>query len=302
MPGCTVETGADGTEVAVVACLGLGEGILTDSLDVVIPATVNLDGREFPVRGIRKNFLYASSLVRNYLGRIRSITVKADIDSIEAETFSLSNNNSYRLYGLRTLAFEGRVWKIGDRAFAGQPLTSLILPDGTAERPMLLGKGLIKECFHLQEMRMPDYSRNADEAAGNFANYTYCGNYAPGGIWPGSALRRAVVPAHTDWGGGAFHSCDSLEQVTVEEGVTRLGCGFFQNCMSLSDISFPSTIEYVGLSSLSGKPDDNSVYHHIPWLEQQPEGMVYIGTVAYDWNGTIPQGGNHRPQAGHHLP
>lgn len=290
VPEYWIEAGADGTDVAVVTRLIRGEGPLTDSLDIVIPATVDLGGGEIPVRGIRQNFQAASASVQNYMRRIRSITVKADIDSIEAETFSLSDKSFYRLSGLHTLAFEGRVGKIGDRAFASLPLTSLVLPDGTAERPLLLGKGLIKGCSQLKEMRMPDYSRNADDAAGNFANYTYCGNYAPGGIWAGSALRRAVVPAHTEWGGGAFHSCDSLEQVTVEEGVTRLGCGFFQHCMSLSDISFPSTIEYVGLSSLSGKVDDNDVYHHVPWLEQQPEGMVYIGTVAYDWNGIIPQG------------
>lgn len=282
-------TGADGKDVAVVTRFVRGYGALPDSADIVIPAAVDLGDGEIPVRGIRKDFIRKSTPVSSYLGRIRSITVKADIDSIEAETFS-SESFAYRLSGIRTIAFEGQVGKIGDRAFAGLPLTSLVLPDGTAERPMLLGNGLIKGCSQLNEMRLPDYSRNADAAAGDYANYTYSGDFAPGGIWAGSALRRAVVPAHTDWGGGAFHSCDSLEQVTVEEGVTKLGCGFFQHCMSLSDISFPSSIEHVGISVLSGKRGDNGIYHHVPWLEQQPEGMVYIGTVAYDWNGTIPQG------------
>lgn len=293
LPGYEIETDADGKKVAVVAYLQRGEGAKTDSIDIVIPVTVNLDGEEFPVRGIRKDFLPESvdHGLRDQFWEIRSITVKADIDSIETETFTPSRY-SYSLEGLRTLTFEGRVGKICDEAFAGLPLTSLVLPDGTAEQPMLLGNRLIQRCSELKEMRFPDYSRNADDAAGDFANYgyDYYGNEGVGGIWAHSALRRAVVPAHTEWGGGAFFSCDSLKQVTVEEGVTKLGCGFFYQCMSLSDISFPSTIEYVALSSLSGERDKDGVYHYLPWLEEQPEGMVYIGKVAYIWNGIIPEG------------
>jgi len=75
-----------------------------------------------------------------------------------------------------------------------------------------------------------------------------------------------------------FNGFTSLTSLTIPYGVTRIGFNTFFDTPSLLVINFPPTIEYAystGLQSTS-------------WWATQPDGVVYVGGVAYRWKGDIP--------------
>ncbi len=77
-----------------------------------------------------------------------------------------------------------------------------------------------------------------------------------------------------------------LTAVCVESGVTSLGDYAFTNLYNLESISFPADLEHLGKDSLKGTA----------WLNNQPDGLVCVGSVAYCFKGgvagdvTIPEG------------
>ena len=79
---------------------------------------------------------------------------------------------------------------------------------------------------------------------------------------------------------GAFKSCSSLTTVTLPSGIKSIGKDAFYNCSALETVNFVSTDFSVG---------DNAFYN-TPWLSNQGDGLIYIGTTAYLYQGTIPSG------------
>ena len=96
----------------------------------------------------------------------------------------------------------------------------------------------------------------------------------------GANLRSLELPSSLQYiGAGAFRGFSSLTSLTIPHGVAKIQEGTFANAASLLAISFPSTIEYV--SSSSGLQDTS-------WWATQPDGLVYVGSVAYRWKGDMP--------------
>ena len=53
----------------------------------------------------------------------------------------------------------------------------------------------------------------------------------------GCSVEKLVIPNSIgDFGEFTFNGCDSLTDVIIEEGITKLGIGMFQNCMSLKSV------------------------------------------------------------------
>lgn len=79
-----------------------------------------------------------------------------------------------------------------------------------------------------------------------------------------------------------------IKSVTIPEGITVIPYFCFYGCSSLSDIKFPSTIAYFSIPDNGG---GNSALEGTKWLENQPDGPVYINDVLYickgNQNGTI---------------
>jgi hypothetical protein len=73
-------------------------------------------------------------------------------------------------------------------------------------------------------------------------------------------------------------SCD-IEKVVIEEGVTNIGSGAFYDCTKLSSVSAPSTIEYIG----------EEAFTSTIWIDNLPNGITYVGKVAYQRRGSDEQ-------------
>lgn len=78
----------------------------------------------------------------------------------------------------------------------------------------------------------------------------------------------------------AFYQCSGLTSVVIPNSVLTIGESAFRSCTQLDSIVFPNSVVSIG---------DNALDRTL-WLNNQPEGLVYAGTVAYQYKGTMPDG------------
>ena len=77
----------------------------------------------------------------------------------------------------------------------------------------------------------------------------------------------------------AFRSCSNLKSVTIPNGVTEIGDYAFAHCFNLAIINIPESIVFVGQCAFS----------QTAWLENLPDGEIYVGKVLYGYKGTMPE-------------
>ena len=105
---------------------------------------------------------------------------------------------------------------------------------------------------------------------------TSIGDYAFNG---NEELTSITIPnSVTSLGEDAFYGCSALTQIDLPNTVTSIGYKAFFNCTELSNITFGNNISTIGFSAFYGTA----------WLNNQPDGLVYAGPVAYTYKGTMP--------------
>ncbi len=69
----------------------------------------------------------------------------------------------------------------------------------------------------------------------------------------------------------AFEGCGELTRVVMPDTITSISFDAFEDCEKLADITFSRNLEYVG----------SEAFEDTAWFESQPDGVVYLGTLAY---------------------
>ncbi|MBO4815312.1 MAG: leucine-rich repeat protein [Muribaculaceae bacterium] len=82
----------------------------------------------------------------------------------------------------------------------------------------------------------------------------------------------------TEIGVGVFYGCSSLTSVTIPNSVTSIGNMAFENCSGLTSVTIPNSVTTIG----------SHAFVNTPWYDNQPDGLVYAGSVAYKYKGTMP--------------
>ncbi len=202
---------------------------------------------------------------------------------------------------LQKISLPNSISKIGDNAFSNTSLESVVLPKNIEE----WGREIFANCDLLKEV---DILCNLTELNDAFIN---C-----------SSLVSVNLPNSLDVIGG-FSNCKSLESLTIPQYITEIEEAAFKDCISLSDLKIPSDVEQIGDYAFANCQHlDNitiptqtrdignyafsgclrlktiNIYssHHIrsvghnafentKWLNDQPDGIVYIGKVLYTYKG-----------------
>ena len=75
----------------------------------------------------------------------------------------------------------------------------------------------------------------------------------------------------------AFYGCSGLTSVTIPNSVTSIGVCAFCGCSGLTSVTIPNSVTSIGGHAFTGTP----------WYDNQPDGLVYAGLVAYKYKGTM---------------
>lgn len=64
----------------------------------------------------------------------------------------------------------------------------------------------------------------------------------------------------------------------IPDGVTSIPSSAFRNCTGLTSVIIPDSVTSIGFSA----------FRNTAWYNNQPDGLVYAGKVAYEYKGTMP--------------
>ena len=237
--------------------------------NVVIPESVSYNGKTFSVTSIvNYAFRDCSSLT--------SIIIPESVISIGGYAF-------YGCSGLTSITIPNSVTTIGYSSFSGCfRLTSVTIPESLTS----IGGEVFLGCSGLTSITIPE-------------SVTSIGKSAFDGC---SGLTSITIPNGViSIDDNAFHGCSSLMSVTIGNSVTGIGSSAFSFCTSLTSVTIPEGVTSIGsqafyfCSSLTSVTIGNSVtsiddnaFASTPWLNNQPNGLVYAGKVAYKYKGTMP--------------
>ena len=128
-------------------------------------------------------------------------------------------------------------------------------------------------------------------------SYKYAGKV----VIPESVTYNGTTFSVSSIGDYAFQQCTDLTNITIPNSVTSIGNNSFQGCSGLTSISIPNSVTSIGnyafnrCTDLTSITIPNSVtsigdraFYGTAWYDNQPDGLVYAGKVAYNYKGTMP--------------
>jgi len=210
--------------------------------DLVIPATVDIDGVAYPVTSING---YA---FRGCFG-LTSVTVPSTVTSIGDSTFKECEN-------LASVSIGDSVTSIGPFAFEGcARLTSITLPKSLVS----IGQRAFAGCKRLIAVSIPSDVTTIERDAFNGC----------------SSLSAVAIPGMmTDVEDGTFKGCSSLVTATFGSSITFIKAGAFEKCASLTVLVLPSSLRRIGPRAFKGCSGLSEL--------TIPEGVTSIGSGAFD--------------------
>ena len=186
---------------------------------------------------------------------------------------SIGNQAFYRCYRLTSATIPDSVTSIGSHAFEGcGGLTSITIGNGVTS----IGDSAFESCGGLTSIY---YTGDVAGWCGitglgnvtSFSRTLYIGGKKVEG--------DLVIPNNvTSIGEYAFRGCSGLTSLTIPYSVTSIGERAFYNCSGLTSVTIPDSVTSIGSEAFSGTA----------WYNNQSDGLVYAGIVAYQYKGTMP--------------
>ena len=116
-----------------------------------------------------------------------------------------------------------------------------------------------------------------------------------GDVWDSDTKTLTVKSDPAD---GSYYGNDEIQHLVIASGVTSIGECAFYGCTSLTTVSIPASVTSIGESAFDGctrlatvsipasvTSVESYAFENTPWLGDQPDGVVYVGKVAYKWKG-----------------
>ncbi len=173
--------------------------------------------------------------------------------------FNYNHEYFYKKENIKQVIIAKGVTMIGNCAFKDCTLLKLIDIPNSVTR---IGSGVFEGCTSLESIVIPN-------------GVTEIGNSAFEGC---TSLKLINIPnSVTNIGWFAFEGCTSLESIVIPNGVTEIGISTFEGCTSLKSIDIPNSV-----TEISG-----CAFKNTAWLNDQPDGVIYINDVLYKYKGVM---------------
>ena len=189
---------------------------------------------------------------------------KNSIIPIDGSVTSIGGGAFSNCTGLTSVTIPDSVTSIGREAFYGcTGLTSITIPNSVTS----IGDWAFSGCTGLTTV---NWNATACTSAGSQYNTIFegCSNLATVNI--GDNVK--IIPYY------AFSYCTGLTSITIPDSVTSIGDWAFRGCTGLTSITIPDSVTSIGIDA----------FHDTLWYNNQPDGLVYAGKVAYKYKGTMP--------------
>ena len=104
--------------------------------------------------------------------------------------------------------------------------------------------------------------------------YSYQGNV----VIPEEVTYMNRTRKVTSIGNYAFYNCSGLTSVTIPNSVTSIGEWAFSGCSGLTSITIPNSVTSI----------EAGAFEDTQWYNDQNDGLIYVGKVAYKYKGNMP--------------
>ena len=229
-----------------------------------------------------------------YYGAI-TIPKRVSKENVTYDVTSIGNSAFVRCSGMTSVSIPNSVTSIRSSAFSGcSGLTSITIPNSVTS----IGNTAFQNCSGLTSIHISDLAWwcNTDFSSSGLldnVHHLYLGDQEitnlviPEGVTTISSetfrkcayITSVTIPnSVTSIGGGAFYGCSALTSVTIPNSVTSIGGSAFQGCSGLTSVTIPNSVTSIG----------SIAFYGTAWYNNQPDGLVYAGKVAYTYKGTMP--------------
>ena len=199
---------------------------------------------------------------------------KNSIIPTDGSVTSIGDYAFYNCTGLTSVTIPDSVTSIGQYSFYGcTGLTSVTIGNSVTG----IGYAAFGGCSSLESITIPFVGAKAGVTSSDTYQYPF------GYIFGTSRYTGGVATEQYYYGYSTssltsyiYYIPSSLKAVTVTGG--NILAGAFSGCTGLTSITIPNSVTSIG----------EDAFYNTAWYNNQPDGLVYAGKVAYKYKGTMP--------------